>query len=331
MNIQVNLPPGFFKQPELQPVFDRLKKLGTLKCSSYNTPEEIGDDLSKADALLMWSWPSLSPAMLDASPKLMFRGQIDINQRDAKVALGRSVPLSVSRYGFSPAVAEMALTLVLAVLRKTSDYHAAMRISKEKWVASFPDDIDPLERQLTGRRVGIIGFGRIGQRLGELLAPFHCELRVVDPYIPEAVVKGFSATLTDLPSMLAASEIVVLCAASNDGTNKLIGAKELALMPRNAVLINVARAALVDTPALLARLKKGDLFAALDVFDQEPLDAASELRSLPNAYLTPHRAGGLIESVQRNLSWLVDDLESVLARKPRKYALTESMLPSLDA
>ncbi len=93
---------------------------------------------------------------------------------------------------------------------------------------------------------------------------------------------------------------------------------------------NVARAALVDYEALTNRLRKGDLIACLDVFDSEPLPDDSELRRLPNAYLTPHRAGGIISSVQRNLNWLIDDYEALLADESRRYPVTEAMIPSLD-
>jgi phosphoglycerate dehydrogenase-like enzyme len=82
-------------------------------------------------------------------------------------------------------------------------------------------------------------------------------------------------------------------------------------------------------PALLARLKKGDIIAALDVFDREPLEKTSPLRALPNAYLTPHRAGGLRESVVRILTGLTDDFEAWLKRKPRKLTVTKQMLASL--
>ncbi len=102
-------------------------------------------------------------------------------------------------------------------------------------------------------------------------------------------------------------------------------------MRPNVVLVNVARAVLVDTSALVERLKCGDLFAALDVFDKEPLELDSELRLLPNAYLTPHRAGGIMASVQRILNYLIDDIEAVISERPRQHALMESMLPSLDA
>jgi phosphoglycerate dehydrogenase-like enzyme len=135
----------------------------------------------------------------------------------------------------------------------------------------------------------------------------------------------------DLDEMLRDSEVVVLCAASNPGTAHLIGREQLALLRPHAVFINVARAALVDTQALVERLQRSDLFAAIDVFDSEPLARDAALRALPNAYLTPHRAGGTMASVARTLNWLIDDFEAVLAGEQQKYALTEHMLPSLDA
>jgi phosphoglycerate dehydrogenase-like enzyme len=331
MNILVNLLPGFFTEPALQPVWERLGRLGTVRRTSWNTPDEIRADLAWADVVLMWSWPVLDEALLEQAPKLRFLGKLDISQRGAKAALAKGIPVSVSRGGFSPAVAEFALGLVLNLLRQQSVYHGQMRASAEPWVKDFPGDIDPRERELTGARVGIVGFGGVGRRIGELLQPFRPELRVCDPYVSEDVLVKAGARRTLLPEMLANSDVVVLCAASNPGTRHLVGAAELALLPRHAVFVNVARAALVDTDALVARLQKGDLAAAVDVFDQEPLPAGHPLRTLPNAFLTPHRAGGLQSSVVRIIAWLVDDLEAHLAGRPRRYPLVEAMVPSLDA
>lgn len=330
MNILVNLPHGFFTHPALTPIFERLSCLGDVRQTSHDTVDEIRNDLTWAEAVLMWGWPSYTPELLDAAPRLRFAGHLDITQPGARAALAHGLPVSVSRAGFSPAVAEMALGLILALLRRTSDYHAQMRAGAEAWVQEFPMEIDPRERELTGRSVGIVGFGQVGRRLGELLGPFHCDLHIVDPFVSESLIEARGAKRVDLDDMLTHSDVVVLCAASNAGTSHLLGRREIELLRPDAVLVNVARAALVDTNALADRLRRGDLSAALDVFDLEPLDPNSPLRSLPNVYLTPHRAGGLIASTQRILSWLVDDLEAFLAGRERKYALTEAMLPSLD-
>jgi len=330
MNILVNLPPDFFRQPELSVVFQRLDPLGVVRRTSHNTAEEIRKDLAWAEAVLMWSWPVLDEALLDAAPGLVFRGHIDLRRRDARLALDRGMAVSVSRAGFSPAVAEMALALVLNLLRRVSDYHAQMRLGTESWVKDFPRDIDPRERQLTGREVAVIGFGAVGRRLGELLQPFHPRLRVVDPFAPEEAIRSLGGERRELRDALRQSDVVVLCAASNQGTSHLLGREEIALLRQDAVLVNVARAALVDTAALLERVGRGEVMAALDVFDREPLASGHPLRNLPQAYLTPHRAGGVIESVQRNIAWLIDDLEAHAAGRKLSRPLTEAMLPGLD-
>ena len=331
LNILVNLPEGFFRHQELKPTFDRLRELGDVRRTSYNTADEIRTDLAWADAIIMWSWPVLTDDLLDGAPNLTYSGNLDISQNGARIALARALPVSVSRSGWSPAVSEMALTLMLSLLRKTSDYHQQMRVSGEKWVEVFPTDIDSEERELTGRSVGIVGFGGVGRRLGQLLEPFHCDLRVYDPFVSDDILASYKAHRVELDEMLENSDVVVLCASSNSGSKHLIGSHEISLLRKNAVFINVARAALVDTSALVERLKQGDLYAAVDVFDKEPLEHDAALRALPNAYLTPHRAGGTIASVLRTVNWLIDDLIAVRGGETRKYALTEAMIPSLDA
>jgi phosphoglycerate dehydrogenase-like enzyme len=330
-SLLINLPPGFFAHPQLKPAFKRLASLGTLRKRSHNRPDEIARDLAWAELVLMWSWPRFTDELLAPCERLRFAAKLDITQSAAKVCLSRRLPVSVGRPAWSPAVAEMALTLILSTLRRTSDYHAQMRQGREAWVKSFPDDIDPLERQLAGRRVGIVGFGQIGRRLAELLAPFHVDLTTFDPYITDAAASSLGAKRVDLDALCRTSDVLVLCASNNPDSAHLLGAKQLDALPKNAVLVNTARAALVDTTALVARLRKGDLFAAIDVFDAEPLPTKHPLRKLPNAYLTPHRAGGVMESVLRMLAMLTDDIDNYLQGRPLKYPLTERMLPMLDA
>lgn len=329
-NLLINLPPGFFANPAARAVLDRAASGRQVRMTSWNTPDEIRADLAWAERLIYWSWPALDDALLDAAPRLRWSGQLDCGRAAAETALRRGLPLSLAKGCWSPAVAEMALTLALGLLRRTSDLHAAMRDGREAWVRDFPGDIDPRERELSGRPVGIIGFGRIGRRLRELLAPFGCEVQVHDPFLPAAAAQAAGVRAVTLPELLRDSDVVVVCAASTGGTARLIGAAEIAALRRDAVFINVARAALVDHDALAARLCRGDLVAALDVFDQEPLPADSPLRGLSNLHLTPHRAGGLLASVERGLGWLADDLVRFDAGEPLRHALAPAMLPGLD-
>jgi phosphoglycerate dehydrogenase-like enzyme len=175
-----------------------------------------------------------------------------------------------------------------------------------------------------------VGFGRIGRRLAELLGPFDCRVATYDPFLPDEMVQRHGARKLELDELMATSEVLVVCAASNPGTRALIGPKQIEALRRGAVFVNVARAALVDTDALIERLRRGEIYAALDVFDREPLEIDSPLRSLNGAFLTPHRAGGVLESVGRTVSYLADDFEAFLDGRPLTYALEERMIPSLD-
>jgi len=327
-NVLVNLLEGFFCTPWLEDTWSRLASMATVTQASCNTDDEIRPYLADADAVLMWSWPTLTAELLAGAPRLKFAGHINLDLAGAKAETAAGLTISEARRGWSPAVAEMALTLMLAGLRKTSAYHIAMRNGTESWDA-LPHGLDVEERQLTGRSVGIVGLGGIGQRLAELLAPFHVDLRAYDPYMPEDAAAKFGARLTSMDELAAESEVVVLCAPNTQETLGILSADCIAALRPGAVLVNIGRTWLVDNEALLARLQKGDIIAMLDVFEKEPLAADSPLRPLTNVFCTPHRAGGVPESVQRILTWLVDDFEAHLAGKPGKHNLTPADLHGL--
>lgn len=326
----VNLPKGFFTAPSLEPHFRRLSSFCDVRTRSHDTVAQFEPDLAWPEAIIMWAWPVLADRELTAARDLRFIGQINTTQRAARAALARGITLSEVRRCWSPAVAELALGLALSGLRRISAHHIAMRAGDEPWVKDFPTEIDPTERQLTGRAVGIVGFGGIGQRLAELLAPFGVALQVYDPFVPAAVVERFRARAVGMDDLVRESEVVVLCAASNEGARHLLDERRIGMLRAHAVLVNVGRSMLVDMAALERRLRRGDLVAMLDVFDKEPLEAESPLRRLPNAFLSPHRAGGILESVERALAMLGDDLGAFIDGRPLSHAVTEDMLPSFS-
>ncbi len=322
----VNLPPTFFTHPSLKDEYIRLNELADVRYRSHNSPEEIEEDLTWADSVIMWSWPLFSGELLDKVGGLEFVGQINSGRQTVENCLSRGIPLSEARHAWSPAVAEMALGLVLNGLRRISDFHAAMRESREEWVVQFPEDIDVQERELAGAQVGIIGFGGIGTRFAELLAPFRTTLRVYDPFVSESAMEEFGAKKTGLSEVLSQSEVIVTCAANSRENEGMIGAVELNLIQSGAVVVNVSRSMLFETEALLARARKGDIALLLDVFDQEPLEKDSPFRKLKNVYCTPHRAGGIIPSVQRAIHALIADYEACLKGKDMEMKVTEDML-----
>ena len=179
---------------------------------------------------------------------------------------------------YAEPVAEHALLLALALLRVLPK-----RITAITWGAREEG------RSLYRRRVTIVGAGGIARELLRLLAPFDVDTTVVRKH--DEPLEGANRTTTDLHGALLTADVVILAAAHTEGTSKLIGATELALMKRDAVLVNIARGGLVDTDALVAALNSGELAgAAVDVTDPEPLPDAHPLWNAPNTIVTPHVA-----------------------------------------
>ncbi|QBI53182.1 2-hydroxyacid dehydrogenase [Streptomonospora litoralis] len=174
--------------------------------------------------------------------------------------------------------AEHALALVLAAQRELPRWAGDQ--AAHRWEPHYT-------RSLADSRVLIAGYGSIGEALEARLVPNECDVvRVARTARPEQGVHGIGK----LHDLLPGASIVVLTAPHTPETEGLIGAAELALLPDDALVVNVGRGPLLDTAALLA--EKGRVRAALDVTDPEPLPAGHPLWEAPGVYITPHVAGG---------------------------------------
>lgn len=178
------------------------------------------------------------------------------------------------------AVAELSLALILNILRKINRMDRLVREGKwEKMMGNL----------LYKKQVGIVGFGRIGQKVAELLKPFCCRIAYTDPYIGDGVM---GLPRLPLAELLKTSDIVTMHVS---GKERILGGKELALMKKGAWLVNASRGEVVDEEALFEALKQSRLSgAAIDVFAHEPY--SGELRGLDNVVLTPHIGSYAIEA-----------------------------------
>ena len=141
---------------------------------------------------------------------------------------------------------------------------------------------------LTGKRIGLIGGGHMGRRLIKFLRPFEPEIWVHDPYLPRELAEALDFLQTSLDNILTQCDVIVCLAPLTPKTRGMLGPREMALIPAGRVFVNVSRGAVVDSAALVARLKQGDIFAGLDVFDPEPIPPEHEILTLPNVFLSPH-------------------------------------------
>lgn len=183
----------------------------------------------------------------------------------------------------SNSVAELTLALAIATLRRVPE--AASELRAGEWR-------QPKGRTLSGRTVGIVGFGSVGRELARLLGPFGCRIVAHDVKREAADVEWL-----ELDDLLAVSDVVTLHVNLDESTRNLIDARRLALMRPDAVLINTARGGLVDEAALRDALVAGRLGGAgLDVFAEEP-PADRSLLELPNVLATPHIGGSTDEAI----------------------------------
>lgn len=212
--------------------------------------------------------------------KVISRCGTGLDNVDLKAAQRLKIKVFNTPDGPTLAVAELTLALMLDLLRKVSRMDRSVRAGK--W-----DKL--MGNTLYAKKVGIIGFGRIGRKVAVLLKALGCEVFYADPYVDDGILGLRRMALTDL---LMAADIVTLHVS---GKEKIIGEKELALMKKGAWLINISRGEIIDEDALLKKLTDSSLSgAALDVFQREPYDGP--LCRLENVILTPHIGSYALES-----------------------------------
>ena len=184
-------------------------------------------------------------------------------------------------------------------------------------------------RQLGGKTVGLIGFGRIAQAVAQRLAVFGVEMLVSAPRMGEAPSHVSPVPIEDL---LGRSDAVLVLCSLNDSTRNLLDRERLALMKAGAVLVNTARGGIVDEAALFEAAQSGRIGRiALDAFTVEPLPMDSPLRTLPNAVLTPHMIGHTLEAEQSMQRTAAEGVRRVLAGTPPVHVLNPEVLPSWTA
>jgi phosphoglycerate dehydrogenase-like enzyme len=178
--------------------------------------------------------------------------------------------------------AELALTLILASLRGIPDFVLGQQ--QEEWRSGF-------RPALADRNVLIVGYGSIGSAIEDRLAPFECARVMRVARSARAAERGPVHAFTDLPALIEEADVIVLSTPLTEETKGLVSTDFLAGMKDGALVVNVARGAVVDTKALLVEIESGRLRAALDVTDPEPLPAGHPLWHAPGCLISPHVGG----------------------------------------
>jgi phosphoglycerate dehydrogenase-like enzyme len=216
--------------------------------------------------------------------------------------------------------AELTLTLILASLRGVPDFVRAQ--DKGEWLGGF-------RPALADRSVLIVGYGSIGAAIEDRLAPFELARVARVARSERTTARGPVHPLTELPALLPEADVVILSTPLTDATRHLVNTDFLARMKDGALLVNVARGAVVDTKALLAELETGRITAALDVTDPEPLPREHPLWRAPGVLISPHVGGPTSAYLPRAKRLLVDQLSRYVNREPlRNVILTTGTTPA---
>ncbi|MBL8771568.1 MAG: 2-hydroxyacid dehydrogenase [Phenylobacterium sp.] len=268
-------------------------------------------EIADADVLLHVLKP-VTAQMIAGAPKLRLIQKlgVGVNTIDLEAAKHAGVAVCNMPGTNSQAVAEMALTLMLAVLRRIS-YLDPLTRRGDGW-APDPDLVDGAG-EIAGRTVGFVGYGASASRLGPVVEALGA--RVI--YTARSAKPEVAAPFRTLPELLAEADIVSLHLPLTPETEHLIDAEALAAMRPGAILVNTARGGLVDEPALLEALQSGRLRGAgLDVFAQEPVDPTNPLLALPNVVVAPHMAWLTPETLDRSLTVAFDNCARLGSGRP---------------
>jgi phosphoglycerate dehydrogenase-like enzyme len=313
-----------------------LGQAGWMTPQGDNEQEMVG--LARdADALMGTSIRSspITRTIMESSPHLRIVAKYTIGVDDIDVDAATELGILVthapteSNWG---GVAEGTMAIMLALLKRLRERDAQVKAGRWRDEAMQGSYLGRRGDGYEGLTIGIIGLGRIGSRISELLRPWRVRLIGYDPYVPMAHFEECGVQPVDLGTLLAESDVATLHVVLTKETGHMIGAEQLAMMKPSAVLINTSRGPVVDEHALVGALDSGRIAAAgLDVFEEEPLPSGSKLRELGDkVLLSPHMVssnsgtGGLRPGVQ----WATRSVLSALRGEVPDNVYNKEVIPA---
>lgn len=261
-----------------------------------------------------WDTPALTEQLLDRAPELQLIAHTggSIRRIVPPSVYGRGIRVTTVSEVLADAVAEFTVLSILAGLRRFPAFASAMRAG-EPWSEL---EREPPGTLLQGRTVGLVGASRVGRATARLLAPFGCTVLVSDPYLTKGEADTLGVVGVELDELLTKSQVLSMHAPVLPSTIGMIGARELALLPAGALVVNTARAALFNGPALMNALQQRRIHAVLDVFDEEPLPADSPWRDLPGTLVTPHIAALTSQTLTAQGAAALAEIDRLVAGSP---------------
>ncbi|MEW6335371.1 MAG: hydroxyacid dehydrogenase [Thermodesulfobacteriota bacterium] len=262
----------------------------------YPSPEALARTMGseQADALLIRTGKATAE-VVKASPRLrvIAKHGVGYDNIDTRTATELRIPVLISATANYQSVAEHALGLMLSLAKQIPWLDSRMR--QGLWdKTTFRGD------ELFRKTLGLVGFGRIGRRVSELVAPLEMNVLAYEPFLPDHLFPPTVTRVARLEDLLQAADIVSIHSPLTAQTRHLIDAPQLEMMKRTAWLINTARGGIVNEAALIAALREGKIAAAgLDTFQTEPPEDVCRLAEAGRVVLTPHTGAATREAFTR--------------------------------
>ncbi|MGE3268897.1 MAG: 2-hydroxyacid dehydrogenase [Chloroflexota bacterium] len=308
--------------PEVRAIGESLVPKGF--ALQWTAPADVPAAIQDADFLCGFIGTLSTDVLLSAAQnrlklvQLMSVGYDKFNLDGARAA---KLPVSVNGGANAISVAEHAIMMLLATLKRVHELDAAVRSGGWRSAATGSDRV----YELWSSTVGIVGMGRIGQEVAKRLAPWDANVIYYDPFrlAPERE-QALGVRYVELDELLRTADAVTVHVPLNAQTRHLIDAESLSVMKRTAVLVNTARGELVDEDALVKALREGQILGAgLDVLEQEPPPANHPIFELPNVLLTPHTAGPTWQSFPRRFANCFANIERVQQGEKAQWVVPE--------
>jgi len=265
----------------------------------YASSEEIAELVKKQQTEgLIVRMGKITREVLAASSQLrvVIKHGTGFNNIDTAAATELGLPVLITANANFESVAEHTVSLIYGLAKKLTFLDYELRVN-HNW---YKTKTDYQTKELHHKCLGIIGFGRIGSRVIQLVTPLEMKILVYDPYVSEKNLPDGTILVKSFKEFLQKADIVTIHCPLTKDTYHLLGKEELLYMKPNAYLINTARGGVIDERALLNILKKGLIAgAALDTFEKEPPSFNSDIFKLNNVITTAHIAGNTKESFIR--------------------------------
>ena len=293
----------------------RLEALGELVISEDKPMPAEQVDALLPETVLIFGQTDMPKERLDRAPKLKAIINVESNflpNVDYQACTERGIWVIAPASAFAAPVAEAALGMAIDLARGITEADRDFRAGREDYGLAG----NARTFRFAGAPVGLIGFGDLGRQLRNLIRPFRNEVRVYDPWLPEAIIRREDCLPASLEETLSKSQVVFVFASVTSENEGFIGKREFDMMPDGAAFLLMSRAAVVDFPAMLEVARSGRLKIATDVFPEEPVPAEDPVRQIPGLLLSAHRTGGTRDAFYELGAMSVADAELILKGLP---------------